>query len=427
MTNSDTGEQAGRRSNPIYLLAIVIAVVIVVIVVGVTGSGDDDTGDDVASQGVEETVVSDADDAAEGTDETEAGNVQEDTADSDDVAKSVSFGQPTDGARVPTSFDVVMRAEGFTIEPAGEVNEGAGHFHILIDEDFIEAGEVIPNDETHLHFGDGSIATTLELEPGSHTLRLQLANGEHIAQAGDEYRDEIVIGVVDGAAQQAVRFASPTDGATVPPTFTIIMAATGFTIEPAGEVNEGAGHFHILIDEDFIEAGEVIPNDETHRHFGSGVTSTELELEPGTHTLRLQLADGAHIAQEGDAYRDEITITVEEGAATQQVMFVGLEDGATVTSPVSLQWAAAGLVVEPAGQVLREDGGHLHVLINEDFVEAGEVIPNDETHRHFGGGQLGTELELEPGTYTLRLQMANGAHIAMDGEQYRDEVEITVE
>ena len=75
---------------------------------------------------------------------------------------------------------------------------------------------------------------------------------------------------------------------------------------------EGAGHFHILVDTDFIPAGQVIPTDEQHLHYGKGQTEISLELEPGEHTLRLQFADGAHTALEGGQYRDTITV-VEAG------------------------------------------------------------------------------------------------------------------
>ena len=113
-------------------------------------------------------------------------------------------------------------------------------------------------------------------------------------------------------AQARVSFAEPADNATVPTTFTVVMNAEGLTVEPAGEIHEGAGHFHILVDTDFIEPGGVIPKDDTHLHFGDGATSTELTLTPGMHVLRLQFADGAHTALEGDQYRDEITVTVQE-------------------------------------------------------------------------------------------------------------------
>jgi formylglycine-generating enzyme required for sulfatase activity len=110
---------------------------------------------------------------------------------------------------------------------------------------------------------------------------------------------------------EGVIFTSPATGSVVPTTFEVSMAATGLTIEPAGEIHEGAGHFHILVDSDFVAPGELIPFDETHLHFGQGQLTTTLELEPGEHTLRLQFANGAHIAQDGEQYRDEITVTVQ--------------------------------------------------------------------------------------------------------------------
>lgn len=105
-----------------------------------------------------------------------------------------------------------------------------------------------------------------------------------------------------------VAFAAPADGDTVASPVTVEMEATDLTVEAAGEVNEDAGHMHIMIDTDCVAEGEVIPNDDNHRHFGDGSTSTELELEAGEHTLCLQLADGEHVAT---SYTDTITITVE--------------------------------------------------------------------------------------------------------------------
>ncbi len=339
----------------------------------------------------------------------------------------VAFLQPTMNAIIPVTSTVIMTATGVMIAPAGEVVEGQVHLHILIDTPFIEAGQPIPKDETHLHFGDGSTTAQLLLTPGSHTLRLQAADGAHVALAGDDYRDEIVVNVTDGAPEQAIRFAMPTDGATVPPTFDVAMAATGLMVEPAGPVRANAGHFHILLDTDFVEPGQPIPKDETHLHFGSGQLTTTLELAPGEHTLRLQMADGAHVALEGDQYRDEITVNVVEGAPAAQVYFVMPTDGMTVTSPVDVKMAAVGLLVERAGAVVAEGAGHMHILVDSDFIAPGEAIPADDTHIHFGGGQLTTTLDLTPGEHVLRLQMANGAHLALDGDQYRAEITVTVE
>ncbi len=52
---------------------------------------------------------------------------------------------------------------------------------------------------------------------------------------------------------------TPQNGAVVSPTFAVEMAAQGLTIEPAGEIHEDAGHFHILVNTDFVAPGELVP------------------------------------------------------------------------------------------------------------------------------------------------------------------------
>lgn len=114
----------------------------------------------------------------------------------------------------------------------------------------------------------------------------------------------------DSSDARSVSFASPSDGDVVTSPVSVVMAADGVTIEPAGEVNDGAGHFHVMVDEDCVDAGETIPGDsDAHLHFGKAQTETEIELEPGEHTLCLQIGDGEHTATE---LTDTITITVEE-------------------------------------------------------------------------------------------------------------------
>ena len=106
----------------------------------------------------------------------------------------------------------------------------------------------------------------------------------------------------------SVRFVTPQDGDTVTSPVQVQMEATNFTIEEAGEVREGAGHFHIMVYEGCLATGEIIPAAEGFNHFGMGQTETELELEPGEYTLCLQVGDGIHAAVD---LVDEITITVE--------------------------------------------------------------------------------------------------------------------
>ena len=91
----------------------------------------------------------------------------------------VHFGNLTDGDTVTSPFVVTFMVEGMTVNPAGELNAGTGHHHIIIDEAFTPAGVIVPADETHIHFGGGQTETELTLEPGMHTLTMQFANGIH--------------------------------------------------------------------------------------------------------------------------------------------------------------------------------------------------------------------------------------------------------
>ncbi len=108
---------------------------------------------------------------------------------------SVSFVDLKDGMAVSSPLLVKMAADNFTVEPAGEVKAGHGHLHITIDGDCIAAGQAVPKDDTHLHYGQGQVEATLELAPGAHTLCLQAADGAHIALPGNDLTEKISITV----------------------------------------------------------------------------------------------------------------------------------------------------------------------------------------------------------------------------------------
>ena len=109
-----------------------------------------------------------------------------------------------------------------------------------------------------------------------------------------------------------VFFESPTDGAVVTSPVKLVFGADGVEVEASGIVNAGKGHHHIIVNEGAIAAGEIVPKDGTHIHYGGGQTEAELELAPGAYTLTMQFADGAH-ASYGPDMATSISITVDEG------------------------------------------------------------------------------------------------------------------
>ena len=91
------------------------------------------------------------------------------------------------------------------------------------------------------------------------------------------------------------------------------------------------------------------------------------------------------------------------------VAFGNIKDGDTLRSPFNVQMLSYGMRVSPAGKYL-EGEGHHHILINSSSIPKGTTIPQDEQHLHFGTGAKETELNLEPGNWTLTLQFADGLH-----------------
>lgn len=117
-----------------------------------------------------------------------------------------------------------------------------------------------------------------------------------------------------------------------------------------------------------------------------------------------------------------------------QVYFVGLEDGATVSGPVTVIFGLSDMGVAPAG-VEQDNTGHHHLLLNrpaigqadgdDEILENG--IPADDNHRHFGGGQTQVTLDLPAGTHTMQLVLADHFHVPHQPIVVSEVITITVD
>ena len=87
-------------------------------------------------------------------------------------------------------------------------------------------------------------------------------------------------------------------------TVRVKFGVEGMGVEPAGELNEGKGHHHLIINGGPLEAGVVVPADSVNIHYGKGQTETELVLPAGEHTLTMQFADGYH-----RSYGEQLSVT----------------------------------------------------------------------------------------------------------------------
>lgn len=112
-------------------------------------------------------------------------------------------------------------------------------------------------------------------------------------------------------------------------------------------------------------------------------------------------------------------------APAAKVAFVEPRSGAVVSNPLVVKMTAQNFTVEPAGEV-KANAGHLHIIVDGECTPAGQVIAKDDTHLHYGQGQLEAELDLAPGQHTLCLQAADGAHVALPGAGMTHKIDITV-
>lgn len=108
--------------------------------------------------------------------------------DSSSMAPSVGFASPADGATVSSPVSMEFIIDNYNLSPVpSEVEtprEGTGHHHVGIDTECLPVGEVIPQADPWVHFGDGSTTFETLLEPGQHTLTVQLGDDEHRTQEG---------------------------------------------------------------------------------------------------------------------------------------------------------------------------------------------------------------------------------------------------
>ena len=120
-----------------------------------------------------------------------------------------------------------------------------------------------------------------------------------------------------------------------------------------------------------------------------------------------------------ETVENEVSEVVQEG-----VSFGNIQDGDELTSPIVLNMEVNGMIVEPKGAP-RAGYGHHHLLVNDGAIAEGLIIEADETHIHYGGGQMTDTLNLEPGDYKLTLQFADGMHVSY-GEKWAKTIAVTV-
>jgi len=94
-----------------------------------------------------------------------------------------------------------------------------------------------------------------------------------------------------------------------------------------------------------------------------------------------------------------------------EAYFTNLKDGASVESPFVARFGLSMRGIVPAGKTAGR-AGHHHLLIDQPLpLDFKKPLPFTEKYVHFGKGQMEALVDLPPGSYTLRLVLADQGHI----------------
>ncbi len=251
------------------------------------------------------------------------------------VSPTVTMTSPSNGDTVRGStVTVEVSSSNFNV-PA------QGHYHVFLDSSVIMA------------YNPTSTVTFTNVAPGTHTLRVELANPNHTLLNPPVVSQAITITVVpdsagSGGASPTVTILAPSNGATVSDSFPVTVASTNFNV-PA------QGHYHV-----FLGGVEKMAYDQTS-------TLTFSDVSPGTHTIMVELANPDHTIV-SPKVSQTISVNVESsgggngGGAQPAITILSPSNGGTVQGPsVTVALSSANFNIPAQGYyyVSMSNGGFI--------------------------------------------------------------------
>lgn len=156
-----------------------------------------------------------------------------------------------------------------------------------------------------------------------------------------------------------------------------------------------------------------------------GCSDSNEEAEPMSQNEATM--DEGEAATDSEGATEDMSNERTSAPADTEVTILSPEDGASVTSPVTVEFGLEGMEVAKAGTE-REGTGHHHLLVDLDELPPMDApLPSTDQVIHFGGGQTSTELELEPGEHTLQLLLGDHLHVPHEPPVTSEKITITVE
>jgi Domain of unknown function (DUF4399) len=199
----------------------------------------------------------------------------------------------------------------------------------------------------------------------------------------------------------------PADGKVEMPFVLKFGLSGGWGLAPIAKPMGGkSGHHHLLINTPLpLDISKPIAFTEKYVHFGKGQMETVLNLAPGTHTLRMLLADHEHKLHFVFSKEQTITVTKKnsdvdpKSLTKKEIRLINIAAGDAFNTPFRVQFHAAGFNVAHMQQK-EKDTGHFRLFLTP-------ANGGKQAEIAFANGQ--TEVWLSPpaGSYKLKLELVS--------------------
>jgi len=98
-----------------------------------------------------------------------------------DEVPEINILVPKEASQMESPVLFTIDTDFIKLKSEGVVKDGEGHLHYMVNVDCVEPGNRIPEDESHIHSGDGANSVLLDLSPGDYEVCVQVGDGFHIA------------------------------------------------------------------------------------------------------------------------------------------------------------------------------------------------------------------------------------------------------
>jgi hypothetical protein len=216
-----------------------------------------------------------------------------------------------DGAQVEMPYRVTFGLSGgWGLAPIAKPTGGkSGHHHLLIDESLpMNFEKALPFNNKYLHFGKGQMETVLNFEPGTYSLRLLLADNQHLLHLVYSKPIKITVTRKNTSTDPKTLIAKnitflnlPSNGVLTSP-FRLQFHASGYNIAQPAQLENDTGHFRLTLTPQTTGKSVEI-------NFFNGETEAWFAPPKGAYTLSLNLMSNTQTDKQ----------LVESATATVQV------------------------------------------------------------------------------------------------------------